>query len=74
LQTKIHDRRMAKFVFRVDAVNGHAGANHVEESFRMLEKTEAGGGVFFPSAMPSFPEWRSLVKAAELLLSKSESS
>jgi len=66
--TEVQNVPMAKFVFGVDAVDGHAGANHVEESVRMLEEAEAGGSMFFAESDAFFFErGASLVKAAELL-------
>jgi len=41
----------------------------------MLEKTEAGGGVFFSQARCLlFPEWRKFGEAAELLFVRSRKS
>src|SRR5215467_5615000 len=52
--TQIKNVGVAKFVFGVDAVDGHAGANHIEESVGMLKKTETGGGVLFAESNAFF--------------------
>jgi len=57
-----------KFVFGVNAVNGHARAHHVEECLGMLEKTEAGSSVLSSKSDAFFFERSaSFVEAAKLL-------
>ena len=45
--TKVKNVGAAKLVFGVDAVNGHARADHVEESVGMQKETGAGSGMLF---------------------------
>src|SRR5260370_29471257 len=67
-RAEIHDRGAAKFVFGIDAVNRHARAHHIQERVGMLEKTEAGSGVFFAEGDAFFfEESAGFVEAAKLL-------
>src|SRR5258708_35221886 len=43
--TQIEDPRAAALRFGIDAVDGHAGAHHIEEGFSALKKPKAGAGV-----------------------------
>ncbi len=67
-RAKIENAGMAKFVFGIDAVDGHAWPNHVEEGVRVLEEAEAGSGVLFAEDEAVFFErGAGFVEAAELL-------
>src|SRR4029077_11696991 len=68
-RAKIHYAGVAQFVFGIDAVDGHAGADHIEESVGMLEEREAGGGVFFAENDAFlFERAARLLEAADLFL------
>src|SRR5207248_524544 len=67
-RAKIEDVGVTKFVFGIDAVDGHAGTNHVEERVGMLKEAEAGGGVLFAEGDGFFFECGAgFVEAPELL-------
>ena len=66
--TKVENIRVAKFIFGVNAVDGHSGANQVEKSVGVLEEAEAGGGVLFSKGDAFIFERRArFIEAAELL-------